>query len=87
MKNHVDKIVELLRNPDEAWNISEFWAENYRTGIKISLGVFPMLTMNLYPNTMDLSFFNKIRIWSALKVARKNYWDRIQHPYTPPPQQ
>lgn len=65
------RLVDLLTDPSQEWRFGEHTAE-HPSGMQIWIGN-GMSFVNTYPVKSSFSWWDKRKLWKAVKTAR-NYW-------------
>lgn len=68
----VERLVQLLEDPKEVWEFSQFVAYNDKRGIEIWTANVPILNINFYPVPIVLGLIAKWKIWRAVQTAYAN---------------
>lgn len=75
MKSIVDRLIEVIEDPNEVW--SSDWHCITNGKIRIWIANIPILDTNTYPERLAIGLYDKWRIWKALQTARANSVARL----------
>lgn len=68
----VDRVIDLLEDPNEPWILGYHTLEHPITKIQIWLANMPVIDTNTYPGRLRIGLIDKWRLWRATKVAIEN---------------
>ena len=80
----VQRVIDMLNNPDEAWSFNKYTA-THTSGLAVWIANMPVFHTEIYqPTRLKPSMFERWQLWKAVKAARYHYIARLTTPTKTP---